>query len=48
MFTLVYLMLFLLFLYLLNKKIQHGPDVHDDQDETTSRMSPSLSPILNE
>lgn len=26
MFTVVYIMLFILFLYLLNKKIQHGPD----------------------
>jgi cytochrome bd ubiquinol oxidase subunit I len=29
MFTLLYLMLFLLFLYLLNEKFKHGPDSHE-------------------
>ncbi|GAB4008002.1 cytochrome ubiquinol oxidase subunit I [Spirosoma migulaei] len=47
MFTFIYVMLFGLFLYLLNKKIQHGPDVASD-DETSSRMNPSLSPILTD
>lgn len=47
MFTLIYVMLFVLFLYLLNKKIQHGPDVVSD-DETSSRMNPSMSPIFND
>ncbi|GAB4048207.1 cytochrome ubiquinol oxidase subunit I [Spirosoma litoris] len=47
MFTFIYVMLFVLFLYLLNKKIQHGPDVVSD-DETSSRMNPSMSPIFNE
>jgi cytochrome bd ubiquinol oxidase subunit I len=28
LFTLVYTLLFILFLYLLNKKIQHGPDLN--------------------
>ena len=31
LFTFIYVMLFALFLYLLNKKIQHGPDVEIDQ-----------------
>ncbi|GAB4030816.1 cytochrome ubiquinol oxidase subunit I [Spirosoma gilvum] len=47
LFTLIYIMLFGLFLYLLNKKIQHGPDVAHN-GETSSRMNPSFSPILNE
>lgn len=40
MFTLVYAMLFVLFLYLLNKKIKHGPGFqhspHDSDDEEVS------------
>ncbi|CAL1521516.1 cytochrome ubiquinol oxidase subunit I [Chitinophaga sp. MM2321] len=32
LFTLVYMLLFALFLYLLNRKIQHGPDVKDTDD----------------
>jgi cytochrome d ubiquinol oxidase subunit I len=32
LFTLVYVLLFVLFLYLLNRKIQHGPDVAGDDD----------------
>ncbi|GAB3261406.1 cytochrome ubiquinol oxidase subunit I [Larkinella harenae] len=43
LFTLVYVVLFILFLYLLNKKIQHGPDVEQDDPETpTSKLNPSL------
>ncbi|GAB3319518.1 cytochrome ubiquinol oxidase subunit I [Larkinella ripae] len=34
LFTLVYVILFLLFIYLLNKKIQHGPDVDQNDPET--------------
>jgi cytochrome d ubiquinol oxidase subunit I len=45
LFTFIYVMLFALFLYLLNKKIQHGPDVESDKHEPSSRMNPSLSPI---
>ncbi|MBC9931236.1 cytochrome ubiquinol oxidase subunit I [Chitinophaga qingshengii] len=37
LFTLVYMLLFTLFLYLLNRKIQHGPDIagstHDDDHD---------------
>ncbi|SKA09861.1 cytochrome bd-I ubiquinol oxidase subunit 1 apoprotein [Chitinophaga eiseniae] len=37
LFTLVYMLLFALFLYLLNRKIQHGPDIagskHDDDHD---------------
>jgi len=43
MFTLIYVMLFGLFLYLLNKKIQHGPDVDMDRSEPSSRMNSSFS-----
>ena len=32
LFTAIYLLLFLLFIYLLNRKIQHGPDVKTLQD----------------
>ena len=39
LFTGVYLLLFILFLYLLNKKIQHGPDteIQDFDDENAAR-----------
>lgn len=38
LFTVVYLVLFILFLYLLNKKIQHGPDTEiPDNDENAAR-----------
>lgn len=43
LFTFIYVMLFALFLYLLNKKIQHGPDVNLDQNEPSSRMNPVLN-----
>ena len=29
LFTLIYFLLFAVFIYLLNDKIQHGPDEHD-------------------
>jgi cytochrome d ubiquinol oxidase subunit I len=50
MFTLIYVMLFGLFVYLLNKKIQHGPDVDTDQsepgaDSPSSRLYSSFSTI---
>jgi cytochrome d ubiquinol oxidase subunit I len=39
MFTVVYVMLFILFLYLLNKKIQHGPDTDEpDAENDNSQM----------
>jgi cytochrome d ubiquinol oxidase subunit I len=43
LFTFIYVMLFALFLYLLNKKIQHGPDVQSEQGESSSRMNPVLN-----
>lgn len=43
LFTMIYVMLFALFLYLLNKKIQHGPDVETEQHEPSSRMNPVLN-----
>jgi cytochrome d ubiquinol oxidase subunit I len=45
MFMVVYLLLFVLFLYLLNKKIQHGPVDHDTKeelDESSKRNNPIL------
>ena len=33
MFTLVYATLFVLFLYMLNRKIKHGPESHASQEE---------------
>ncbi|MFL9483784.1 cytochrome ubiquinol oxidase subunit I [Chitinophagaceae bacterium LWZ2-11] len=33
LFTLVYLLLFILFIYLLNRKIQHGPAIYGDKDD---------------
>jgi cytochrome d ubiquinol oxidase subunit I len=45
MFTLVYALLFVLFLYLLNKKIKHGPvDFHAEEIPDNSRRD---NPILN-
>lgn len=45
MFTLVYALLFVLFLYLLNKKIKHGPvDFHVEEIPDNSRRE---NPILN-
>ncbi|RFS22558.1 cytochrome ubiquinol oxidase subunit I [Chitinophaga silvatica] len=32
LFTFVYVVLFVLFIYLLNKKIQHGPDISEDSE----------------
>jgi cytochrome bd ubiquinol oxidase subunit I len=43
LFALVYTLLLVLFLYLLNKKIQHGPDIQRDDDEAsvfTKRNNP--------
>ncbi|WP_080059422.1 cytochrome ubiquinol oxidase subunit I [Spirosoma aerolatum] len=45
LFTLVYVLLLGLFLYLLNKKIQHGLDVANN-GETSSRMNPSFLPMI--
>jgi cytochrome d ubiquinol oxidase subunit I len=45
MFTLVYALLFVLFLYLLNKKIKHGPV--DTHSETIPDSSKRDNPILN-
>ncbi|WP_337040572.1 cytochrome ubiquinol oxidase subunit I [Emticicia sp. 17c] len=43
LFTLVYALLFVLFLYLLNKKIKHGPDIPDDLiPEYSKRDNPIL------
>lgn len=42
LFTCIYVMLFGLFLYLLNKKIQHGPSLLAEDDEPSSRMNPIL------
>jgi cytochrome d ubiquinol oxidase subunit I len=45
MFTFVYALLFVLFLYLLNKKIKHGPvDLHAEEIPDNSRRD---NPILN-
>ncbi|GAB3918455.1 cytochrome ubiquinol oxidase subunit I [Larkinella terrae] len=42
LFTLVYVILFALFIYLLNKKIQHGLDVQpDDLESPRSKFNPS-------
>ncbi len=38
MFTLVYILLFALFIYLLNKKITHGPYDHHDDEHSPRHM----------
>lgn len=45
LFTLVYALLFALFIYLLNKKIKHGFDEHNDQ--LSPEFSKRNNPILN-
>jgi cytochrome d ubiquinol oxidase subunit I len=45
LFTLVYTLLFALFIYLLNKKIKHGFDEHDEQP--IPEFSKRNNPILN-
>lgn len=44
LFTLVYLALLILFLYLLNKKIKHGPEDHSDEnpEEVSLRQNPIM------
>ena len=53
LFTLVYTLLFALFIYLMNKKIQHGPedldaddnnDDHSQRSDIVSTISPTLHP----
>ena len=47
MFTLIYALLLVLFIYLLNKKIKHGPDDNDliDQRPGQKGMADSLGPV---
>lgn len=45
LFTLVYTTLFVLFIYLLNKKIKHGP-VYDEAKESIEEGSKRDSPLL--
>ena len=41
LFTLLYTLLFALFIFLLNRKIQHGPEYKDEDDESETH-SPGL------
>lgn len=45
LFTLVYALLFVLFIYMLNKKIKHGPDTHDP-DIQHSPQQQSMATLL--
>ncbi len=51
LFTLVYAMLFVLFLYLLNKKIKHGPELHleplDAEQEQYSKRKGTVGPSMH-
>lgn len=49
LFTLVYTVLFILFLYLMNRKIQHGPDdeTHDEQAANSRRENPIMKKTGN-
>ena len=48
MFALVYLILLILFLYLLNKKIKHGPVMSEPfDDEPAEPYSIRENPIMN-
>jgi len=44
-FTLVYFVLFLLFIYLMNKKIKHGP--HDDHEPDHRPMTKSIANVIS-
>lgn len=46
LFTLVYATLFVLFLYLLNKKIKHGPVLHSVAEEQESPLSRRENPLM--
>jgi cytochrome d ubiquinol oxidase subunit I len=49
MFTLVYITLFILFLYLLNKKIKHGPVLFSTNEETgNDAASRRENPLMNQ
>lgn len=49
LFTLVYATLFVLFLYLLNKKIKHGPDYHEHAaEEDSDHFSIRENPMMNQ
>lgn len=49
LFTLVYATLFILFLYLLNKKIKHGPNYHyQAADEDNDHFSIRENPMMNQ
>jgi cytochrome d ubiquinol oxidase subunit I len=45
LFTVVYIVLFILFMYLLNHKIQHGPEYHE-ADETRDNPSRRENPLM--
>jgi cytochrome bd ubiquinol oxidase subunit I len=46
LFALVYALLLVLFLYLLNRKIQHGPEAEKDQDKETEVHTKRNNPML--
>lgn len=48
MFTLVYFTLFVLFLYLLNKKIKHGPDWQPVENDEGAKVSKRENPLMNQ
>ena len=48
MFTLVYFSLFVLFLYLLNKKIKHGPDWQPVENDEGAKVSKRENPLMNQ
>ncbi len=39
LFTLVYMLLFVLFIFLLNRKISHGPDITDEDEDDSEHFS---------
>lgn len=48
MFTVVYFTLFVLFLYLLNKKIKHGPDWQPVENDEGAKVSKRENPLMNQ
>ncbi len=46
LFSIVYALLLVLFLYMLNRKIQHGPEMEEDADEETDINTRRNNPII--
>jgi cytochrome d ubiquinol oxidase subunit I len=48
LFTVVYAFLLVLFLFMMNRKIQHGPETTHDDDEDSEPYTKRNSPLLKQ